>query len=43
VFATKQMRYKVLTIGFIVIQVYYMINNINTKLLQLEWINLELK
>jgi hypothetical protein len=24
-------------------QIYYVINNINTKLLQLEWLNLELK
>jgi hypothetical protein len=37
------MRYKVLTIGFIVIQGYQVINNINTKLMQLQWINLELK
>jgi hypothetical protein len=42
VLAIKQMRYKILTIGFIVIQGYQMINNINMNLMQLEWIKKEL-
>jgi hypothetical protein len=37
------MRYKILIIGFMVIQGYYMINNINVRLMQLEWIKKELK
>jgi hypothetical protein len=37
------MRYKILTIDFMVIQGYYMINNINMRLMQLEWIKKKLK
>jgi hypothetical protein len=37
------MRYKILTLGFMVIQGYQVINNLNVKLMQLEWINLELE
>jgi hypothetical protein len=33
----------ILAIGFIVIQGYLMINNINTKLMKLEWIKKDLK
>jgi hypothetical protein len=41
-FTIKQMRYKVLTIVFIEIQGYQVINNINIKLMQLEWTKMEL-
>jgi hypothetical protein len=37
------MRYKFLIIGFIVIQGYQIINNINMNSLQLEWIKKVLK
>jgi hypothetical protein len=43
VYTIKQMRYKILTLGFMVIQGYQVINNLNVKLMQLEWINLELE
>jgi hypothetical protein len=43
VFTIKQMRYKFLIIGFIVIQGYQIINNINMNSLQLEWIKKVLK
>jgi hypothetical protein len=43
VFTIKQRRYKILIIGFMVIQSYKMINNITINLIQLEWIKKELK
>jgi hypothetical protein len=39
----KQRRYKILIIGFLVIQSYYMINNIIVRLMQLELVKKELK
>jgi hypothetical protein len=41
--STIKQRYKILIIDFMVIQGYYMINNINMRLMQLEWIKKELK
>jgi hypothetical protein len=39
----KQMRYKILIIGFMAIQGYYMINNIIMSPMHLEWIKNELE
>jgi hypothetical protein len=43
VFTIKQMRYTILTIGFLVIQGYHMINIFNMNLMQLEQIKKESK